>query len=162
MFVINVGRKKGALRRVIEESRRSLSSWVGMGPMSQGFFLEGIERAFRVSNEEQWHWGWKEEGRKYSMIKDVNQPGPYVRLPKIDAGEKIFHFCVKRTKKRRRLAGNGRNVERVRYIDEDGGSEREGGDVGGRGGAKKKSCSLGVQGHGGRSFAKVLKNVQTL
>ena len=43
VFFLYIGMKKGALRGVIEERRKGVSSWVGLGPVSLGFFLEGIE-----------------------------------------------------------------------------------------------------------------------
>ena len=53
LFMVDLERHKGTLRMVIEEKRRSFSSWVWMSPFNIGFFLEGIERSFLDTKEEQ-------------------------------------------------------------------------------------------------------------
>ena len=52
VFIVVVKRHNGLLRGFIEERRRSLSSWVGLGPVNLGFSLEGIEPNFRAKEEE--------------------------------------------------------------------------------------------------------------
>ena len=54
LFVVDLERHKGMMRGVIEEKTRNLSSWVWMGSISLGFFLEGIEISFLDLNEEQY------------------------------------------------------------------------------------------------------------
>ena len=57
-----------------------------MGPLSLGFFLEGIEKSYLDTKEEHWVWSWKEEGRSYQMTKDRNRAGPFVSLKVTDVG----------------------------------------------------------------------------
>ena len=51
---MDLERHKGMVRGVIEEKRKNFSSWVWLGSFSQEFFLEGIERSFLDTKEEQW------------------------------------------------------------------------------------------------------------
>ena len=94
MFTVDLKHHKGMMRGVIEAKRRSFSSWVWMGPLSLGFFLEGIEKRYLDTKEEHWVWSWKEEGRSYQMTKDGNRVGPFVSLKVIDVGRKFFSIIV--------------------------------------------------------------------
>ncbi|RVX06636.1 hypothetical protein CK203_029579 [Vitis vinifera] len=42
--------------------------------------------------------GWKEKGRRYSMVREVNKAGSFIRLGVVDAEEKWFSICIPKGK----------------------------------------------------------------
>ena len=83
VFILDLKRQKGFLRGVIK-GRKNVSSWLGVGLASLGFFLERVERSFQVKGE---------EGRSFQvMVKDANHAGPFVRLQVLDTGGR--KFCI--------------------------------------------------------------------
>lgn len=76
-FHIDVGIQKGAFRGVIEERSKRFSPLIRLAPASLGFVLEGLERIFQVTQEEQWQPSWKEEGRIFLIVKEAYKVGPF-------------------------------------------------------------------------------------
>ena len=80
--------KKGKTQLVVLERKRGTSSWVRMGIESLGFFLEGLVHCCKDSNGGKWRRNWKENGRAYSMVRDENRGGCYIRLGVVDMENK--------------------------------------------------------------------------
>ena len=158
-FLLEVGLKKGALCGVIEEHNRGFSSWVGVGPAILWFFLEGIKRAYQTLKEAKWGWSWKEEGIQFSMIKDVNQAGPYIRLQVTDVGEKKFTIFITKGQRSeegwRALASSLRELGVRTRLEVQKGSEVFMGKE--KVQQKKTALTEGKIRGGCRSFAEVLK-----
>ncbi|KAL6345965.1 hypothetical protein AAG906_025245 [Vitis piasezkii] len=68
--------------------KRGTSSWVRMGIESLGFFLEGLVHCCKDTNGGKWRRSWKENGRAYSMVRDENRGGCYIRLGVVDLENK--------------------------------------------------------------------------
>ena len=83
-FEIEVEVKKGKTQLVVLERKRGTSSWVRMGIESLGFFLEGLVHCCKDTNGGKWRRSWKENGRAYSMVRDENRGGCYIRLGVVD------------------------------------------------------------------------------
>ena len=69
------------------ESKKGASSWVRLGPASVGIFLEGLDQCIKDGKNDKWEKGWKEKGRRYSMVREVNKAGSFIRLGVVDADE---------------------------------------------------------------------------
>ena len=94
MFEIGIEERKGKPQVIIVESKRGVSSWVRMGPMSVGFFLEGLNQCIKDGKEGKWERGWKEKGRSYSLVQDANSAGCFLRLRVVDLEKKRYNICI--------------------------------------------------------------------
>ena len=87
-FEVEVEEKKGKTRVVVLERKRGISSWVRMGIESLGFFLEGLVHCSKDTSVGKWRRSWKENGRAYSMVRDENRGGCFIRLGVVDLENK--------------------------------------------------------------------------
>ena len=87
-FELEVEVKKGKSQLVVVERKRGTSSWVRMGVESLGIFLEGLVHCCKDMNGGKWRRSWKENGRVYSMLRDENRGGGYIRLGVVDLENK--------------------------------------------------------------------------
>ena len=87
-FEVKVEEKKGKTQVVVLERKRGISSWVRMGIESLGFFLEGLVHCNKDTSVGKWKRNWKENGRVYSMVRDENRDGCFIRLGVVDLESK--------------------------------------------------------------------------
>ncbi|RVW44362.1 LINE-1 retrotransposable element ORF2 protein [Vitis vinifera] len=63
---------------------------------SVGIFLEGLDQCVKDGKDDKWEKGWKEKGRRYSIVREVNKAGSFIRLGVVDAEEKRYSICILR------------------------------------------------------------------
>ena len=61
-------------------------------------FLKGMDQCMKDGKIDKWENGWKEKGRRYSMVLEVNKAGSFIRLGVVDAEEKWFSICIPKGK----------------------------------------------------------------
>ena len=86
--------RRGKTLFFIVESKRGVSSWVRLGPASVRLFLEGLDQCVKNGKEDEWEKGWKEKGRSYSMVRETNKVGCFLRLRVVHAEEKSYSICI--------------------------------------------------------------------
>ena len=91
VFEVEVEKRRGKTLLFIVESKKGVSSWVRLGPASARIFLEGLDRCVKDGKEDKW-----EKGRSYSMVREVNKAGSFIRLGVVDAEEKRYSICISR------------------------------------------------------------------
>ncbi|RVW62509.1 hypothetical protein CK203_064024 [Vitis vinifera] len=96
MFEVEAEERNGKRHVVISESKGELVSWVRLGPASVGLFIEGLTQCLRNGEEGRWEKGWKEKGRCYSMVREVNRAGSFIRLGVTDMEKRRFGICIPR------------------------------------------------------------------
>ena len=94
VFEVKVEERRGKTLFFIVESKRGVSSWVRLGPASVRLFLEGLDQCVNNRKEDKWEKGWKEKGRSYSMVREANKAGCFLRLRVVDAEEKRYSICI--------------------------------------------------------------------
>ena len=62
MFEIEVEERNGRPQAIIVERKRGISSWVWLGPVSLGIFLESLNQCIKEEKVGKWERGWKENG----------------------------------------------------------------------------------------------------
>lgn len=98
MFEIGVDERKGKTQVIIMESQRGVSSWVRLGPLSVEFFLESLNQCIKKEKKGKWERGWKKNGRTYSLVRDENRTGCYLRLGVVDQEMRRFGICIPKGK----------------------------------------------------------------
>lgn len=96
IFEVEVERRRGKTLFFIVESKKGFSSWVRLGLASVGTFLEGLDQCMKDGKIDRWEKGWKEKGRRYSMVREVNKAESFIRLGVVDAEEKRYSICIPR------------------------------------------------------------------
>ncbi|RVW34870.1 hypothetical protein CK203_078018 [Vitis vinifera] len=97
-FEVEVEKKRGKTLLFIVESKNGVSSWVKMGSASVGMFLEGMDQCIKDGKDDKWEKGWKEKGRRFSMVREANKAGSFIRLGVVDAEEKWYNICIPKGK----------------------------------------------------------------
>ena len=97
-FEVEVEKKRGKTLLFIVESKNGVSSWVKMGSASVGMFLEGMDQCIKDGKDVKWEKGWKEKGRRFSMVREANKAGSFIRLGIVDAEEKWYSICIPKGK----------------------------------------------------------------
>ena len=95
-FDVEVEKRRGKTLLFIVESKKGVFSWVRLGLASVGTFLEGLDQCIKDRKNDKWEKGWKEKGRRYSMVREVNKAGSFIRLGIVDAEEKRYSICIPR------------------------------------------------------------------
>ena len=93
-FELEMVERGGKTQIIITESKKGVSSWVRMGLTSVGFFLEGLHQCIEDVKEERWEKGWKEMGRSFSLVRDANKAGCFLRLRVVDSEMKRYSICI--------------------------------------------------------------------
>ncbi|RVX22765.1 tRNA ligase 1 [Vitis vinifera] len=93
-FEIEVEKKKGKLQATILERKRGISSWIRLGPESLGLFLECLVHCSKDMSVGKWERKWKENGRAYSLLRDENKGGCFLRLGVVDLENKRFSIFI--------------------------------------------------------------------
>ena len=96
LFEVETEERNGKRHVVISESKGELVSWVRLGPASVGLVLEGLSQCLRNGEEGRWEKGWKEKGRLYSMVREANRAGCFIRLGVTDMEKRRFGICIPR------------------------------------------------------------------
>ena len=97
-FEVEVEKKRGKTLLFIVESKKGVSSWVKMGLASVEMFLEGMDQCIKDGKDDKWEKGWKEKGRRFSMVREANKAGSFIRLGVVDAEEKWYSICIPKGK----------------------------------------------------------------
>ena len=63
-----------------------------------GLFIEGLTQCMRDEKEGRWEKGWKEKGRNYSLVREVNRAGSFIRLGVTDMEKRRFGICIPKGK----------------------------------------------------------------
>ena len=79
-FEIDAEEKRGKIQVAIWEKKKGISSWVRLGPESLGFFLESLDHCIKDGKGGKWEREWKESGRSYSLVRNENKAGLFLRL----------------------------------------------------------------------------------
>ncbi|RVW83794.1 hypothetical protein CK203_041774 [Vitis vinifera] len=93
-FEVVVEERKGKMKATLVERKRGISSWVKLGPVSLGLFLECLLLCLEEKSEEKWEKRWEEDGRSYSLLRDANKGGCYLRLGVVDVESKRFSIFI--------------------------------------------------------------------
>ncbi|KAL6338279.1 hypothetical protein AAG906_018550 [Vitis piasezkii] len=93
-FKIGVEEKKGKTQVIIVESKGGVSSWVRLGPMSVEVFLDSLNQCIKEEKNGKWERGWKENRRTYSLVRDENRAGYYLRLGVVDQEKRRFSIFI--------------------------------------------------------------------
>ena len=93
-FEIGVEKKQGKTQVVIVESKGGVSSWVRLGPMSVEVFLDSLNQCIKEEEMGKWERGWRENGRTYSLVRDENKAGYYLRLGVVDQEKRRFSIFI--------------------------------------------------------------------
>ena len=97
-FEIEVERKKGKMQVIIEERKRGVSSWIKMGPDSLGFVVEGLALCIKDTRTGKWVRNWRERGKIFSLSRDENKGGSFIRLGVEDLEKKRFNIFIPKGK----------------------------------------------------------------
>ena len=97
-FEIELERKKGKTQIFIEERKRGVSSWIKMGPVSLGFVVEGLALCIEDTRTGRWVKNWRERGRLFSLLRDENKGGSFIRLGVEDGEKKRFNIFIPKGK----------------------------------------------------------------
>ena len=93
-FEINVEEKRGKIQVVIWEKKKGISSWVRLGLASLGFLLESLDHCIKDGKGGKWERDWKENGRSYSLVRNENKAGLFLRLGVVDLEKKRHSIII--------------------------------------------------------------------
>lgn len=94
MFEVEVEVRKGSVQATIVERKGGISSWVRLGPVSIGIVLECLMQSIEDVRMGRWVREWKENGREYSLSRDYNRGGCFLRLGVADLERKRFSVFI--------------------------------------------------------------------
>ena len=98
VFEIDAEEKKGKIQVAIWEKKKGISSWVRLGSASLGFLLESLDHCIKNGKGGKWEREWKESGRSYSLLRNENKAGPFLRLGVIDLEKKRHSIIIPKGK----------------------------------------------------------------
>ena len=93
-FEVEVEEKKGKLQATIVERKKGISSWIRLGPASLGLFFDCLVLCIKDMRTGKWVRKWKENGRAYSLVRDQNKGGCFLRLDVVDLENKRFSIFI--------------------------------------------------------------------
>ena len=94
MFEVEVEERKGSVQATIVERKGGISSWVRLGPVSIGIVLDCLSLCIEDVRMGRWVREWKENGREYSLSRDYNRGGCFLRLGVADLERKRFSVFI--------------------------------------------------------------------
>ena len=94
MFEVEVEERRGRLQATIVERKGGISSWVRLGPVSIGIVLDCLTLSIEDVRMGRWVREWKENGREYSLSRDYNRGGCFLRLGVADLERKRFSVFI--------------------------------------------------------------------
>ena len=98
VFKVEAEERNGKSHVIISESKGGLVSWVRLGLASVGLLIEGLIQCMRDGKEGSWEEGWKEKGRIYSLVREANRAGSFIRLGVTDLEKRRFGICIPKGK----------------------------------------------------------------
>eukprot|EP00261_Vitis_vinifera_P035620 XP_019076863.1 PREDICTED: uncharacterized protein LOC109122937 isoform X1 [Vitis vinifera] len=93
-FEIDVEEKRGKIQVAIWEKKKGISSWVRLGSASLGFLLESLDHCIKDGKGGKWERDWKENGRSYSLVRNENKAGLFLRLGVVDLEKKQHSIII--------------------------------------------------------------------
>ena len=114
------------MQATIVERKGGISSWIRLGPKSIGFFVDGLVICIKDAGSGKWERKWKESGRTYSLVRDQNKGGCFLRLEVANLENK--RFCIFIPKGRGAKGGWVSMVETLRrlvFTDGEEGCQKE-------------------------------------
>ncbi|RVW38175.1 hypothetical protein CK203_106207 [Vitis vinifera] len=93
-FKVEVEERRGRLHATIVERKGGISSWVRLGPVSLGIVFECLNLSIEDGRMGRWVREWKENGRMYSLSRDYNKGGCFLRLGVVDLEGKRFSVFI--------------------------------------------------------------------
>ena len=97
-FEIDAEEKRGKIQVAIWEKKKGISSWVRLGAASLGFLLESLDHCIKDGKGGKWEREWKESGRSYSLVRNENKAGLFLRLGVVDLEKKRHSIIIPRDK----------------------------------------------------------------
>ncbi|KAJ9700790.1 hypothetical protein PVL29_006215 [Vitis rotundifolia] len=82
----------------IVERKRGVSSWVKLGPASLVFLVESLGLCIKDSGKGKWERSWKENGRSFMLVRDLNKGGCFLRLGVADPEGKKYSIFIPKGK----------------------------------------------------------------
>ena len=108
MFEVVAEERNSKSHAIISESKGGIVSWVRLGPTSVGILIEGLNQCAKDGKDGRWEKGWKEKGRLYSLVREANRAGSFVRLGGDGHGEKaIWYLYTERERGKGRMGVYG-------------------------------------------------------
>ena len=98
MFEVVAEERNGKSHAIISESKGGIVSWVRLGPASVGLLIEGLNQCVKDGKDGRWEKGWSEKWRLYSLVREVNRAGSFVRLGVTDMEKRRFGICIPKGK----------------------------------------------------------------
>ncbi|RVX00958.1 hypothetical protein CK203_022795 [Vitis vinifera] len=98
MFEVVAEERNGRSHAIISESKGGVVSWVRLGPASVGQLIEGLIQCAKEGKDGRWEKGWKEKGRLYSLVREANRAGSFIRLGVTDMEKRRFGICIPKGK----------------------------------------------------------------
>ena len=98
MFEVVAEERNGKKHAIISESKGGVVSWVRLGPASVGLLIEGLIQCTKDGKDERWEKEWKEKGRLYSLVREANRVGSFIRLGVTDLEKMRFGICIPKGK----------------------------------------------------------------
>ena len=91
-FDVEVVEQKGKVQATIVERKGGVSSWIRLGSKSIGCLIDGLVSCIKVAGYGIWERKWMESGRTYSLVRDQNKGGFFLRIGVTDLENK--RFCI--------------------------------------------------------------------
>ena len=90
MFEVVAKESNGKRHAIISKSKGGVVSWVRLGPASVGLLIEGLIQCAKDGKDGRWEKRWKEKGRLYSLVREANRVGSFIRLGVTDLEKRRF------------------------------------------------------------------------
>ena len=113
-FEVEVEERRGRLQAIIVERKGGISSWVRLGSASLGIVLNCLILSIEDVRMVKWVRKWQENGRDYSLMRDYNRGGCFLRLGVADLERKRFSIFI--PKRRGAKGGWASMVETLRCL----------------------------------------------
>ena len=98
VFEIEAEERNGKSHAIISESKGRVVSWVHLGPASVGLLIEGLIQCTKDGKDGRWEKDWKEKGRIYSLVREANKAGSFIRIGVTDLEKRRFGICIPKGK----------------------------------------------------------------
>ncbi|RVW44704.1 hypothetical protein CK203_081810 [Vitis vinifera] len=98
LFEVVAEERYGRSHAIISESKGGVVSWVRLGSGSVGQLIEGLIQCAKEGKDGRWEKGWNEKGRSYSLVRETNRAGSFIRLGVTDMEKRRFGICIPKGK----------------------------------------------------------------
>ena len=76
------------------ERKKEISSWIRLGPASLGLFLDCLVLCIEDVRTAKWVRKWQKNKKAYSLVRDNNKGGCFLRLDVVDLENKRFSIFI--------------------------------------------------------------------